>query len=241
MVAVGDEIDLVARPDLVVRRRHVALVVVDDTDNGDAEVGKELGQLAQRRVQDRAVIGASEADDLHQTVGQRYHVEGARHLKPAADGAADLHLRRNDDVDRHVVAAEQVGPDRVEIARLAHPGDLGRHLEKRVSHLAGDHVDLIGAGDRYDHIGVGGAGRLQHVGMGSKPFHRLDIEGIAQLPDKFRRLVDDRHVIVLRRQGMDDAGAHLAGAANDHFHGVCTLDPAPIRPGPFPRWRYPGT
>ena len=91
---------------------------------------------------------------------------------------------RDDDVDRHVLAGEQVGPDRRQIALIAHAGDLDRDVEQRVGHLAGHHIDLVGLRDRDDHVGLGDAAAPARRGE-KRTDHRLDVQVVADLLDQF--------------------------------------------------------
>ena len=106
---------------------------------------------------------AADADQPHPVVGERDAIGGARHLEPQRDRARDLDLGRDDHVDRHMLAAEQVLPAALQIALLADARDLGRHVEQRMRDLAGDHVDLVGVRHRDQHVGVGGARLRQHA------------------------------------------------------------------------------
>jgi hypothetical protein len=47
-----------------------------------------------------------------------------------------------------------------------------------------------------------------------------NIECFADLSDQAGLLVNDRDVVILARQMLSDAGAHLAGAADHHFHAA---------------------
>ena len=172
------------------------------------------------------------ADHPHQPIDQGNGVKGARHVQPPIDRPRHLDLRRNDHVDRHVVAAEQVGPDRVQIALMSHPGDFGGHVEYRVRHLAGDHVDLVRLGHRDDHVGVGATGPFQYVRVRGEADERADVEGVADLLRQRRRLLDDGDVVVAVGQIAGDVEADLPGSANDEFHGRAR----PFRPSP-PGWR----
>ena len=218
MAGVGDEIDLVAGKHLVVAAGDDRLIVTDDRHDFQVEVGEQACELAQRRVQDRAFIGTDDADNANLAIRQRDHVEGAGHLEPAGHGAGDFDLRRDDDVDRHVLAGEQVGPDRRQIALVTDAGDLGRDVEQRMGNLTCHHVDLVGQRDRDDHVGLGGASLLKHIGVGSKSNHRLNVQGVADLLDQLRRLVDHGDVVVLGREVARDVGADLTRAADDDLH-----------------------
>ncbi len=71
-----------------------------------------------------------------------------------------------------------------------------------------------------------------------------DVTVVDQSPELIQKLSDSLDVKAMEGFASHPDVLEAAGAANDHFHGVCTLDlidPEPVRPGPFPRWRCPGT
>jgi hypothetical protein len=103
---------------------------------------------------------ATHAEQPHFVVGERNCLERSRHLQAANDCSGDLDFRRNDDVDRQVLTRKQVRPRGIEVTLLAHAGDLDRHLEQRMRHLACHHVDFVGLRHGDDHVHVGDAGAL---------------------------------------------------------------------------------
>jgi hypothetical protein len=103
---------------------------------------------------------------------------------------------------------------------VAHTGDLGRHVEERVTDLAGHHVHFVRIGDGDHHVGAWRAGALQHVGVRGKADQTLDIQGIDDLVDQLRRLVDHGDVGVLARKIAGDARSDLACTADDDLHGA---------------------
>ena len=213
-----DEIDLVARQHLFVGVGHDDPVLPRDPDDGDQQVRKDLGQLAQRRLDQRAVLAASHADEPHQPVDQGNHLERAGHLKTSGDGARHFDFRRDDDVDGQILAREQIRVDRAQIALVTDSRDLDRHVEQRMRHLARHHVDLVVLGDGDQDVGVLGLGTFQRIRMRGMADDSLDVQAVADAPDQFRRLVDDRDVVVLHRQIARDIGPDLSGAAYDDLH-----------------------
>ena len=211
-------VDLVAGDQMVVAGRHEQMAVPDDADAGQMEVREQEGQLAQRRVEDRAVGAAARRDQAHPILGERRHLGRARHLEPAGDRAGDLELGRDDHVDRHMLAPEQVLPAALQIALVAHPGDLGRDVEQRVGDLAGDHVDLVGIGHRDQELGVPGAGLLEHLGMRGKAGDRLDVQALTDLLGQLLALIDHRDVIAGAGQVAGDVVTDLPGAADNDLH-----------------------
>ena len=68
---------------------------------------------------------------------------------------------------------------RLEVALGTDAGDLGRHLEQGMRHLAGDHVDFVEQRDGDQHVGPFGAGLGEHVGVGAVPDEAAHVERVA--------------------------------------------------------------
>ena len=231
LIAVDDEIDLVAGQHLVVPRGHDGTVFAHEPDDDDIEVGEQLGELPERRIDQGTGILAAHAQQLHLVVGQGNHLERPGHLEAPRHRAGHFDLGRDDDVDGHVVAGKQIRPDGVQVALVTHAGDLGRHVENRMGHLTGHHVDLVGIGHRDDHVRVRRARFFQDVGVRGMADDPLHVEGVGDLVDQLRRLVDDRDVVFFQGQMPGNVEAHLSGAADDYLHGLETsaVTPAPGR------------
>ena len=200
----------------------------------DMEIGKELRELAKRRVDDGTAFFAPHRDHPHAPVAERQHVQRPRHLQPALDGAGDLYFGRDDQIDRHLVAAEEIRPDRVQVALLAHPRDLLGHVEERMGDLAGHHVDLVGVGDGDDHLGGLGARFLEHVGERRVTDDHPRVHRVGEALHDRAVVVDHGHVVGLAGELASDAGADLAGPADDDIHGPFGLsaatDPSSLPP-----------
>ena len=84
--------------------------------------------------------------------------------------------------------------------------------------LAGDHVHLVVQRHGDDHVGLLGSCCLQHFRMRSVTDKATHIECIANLADQFRRRVDHRHVVFLRRKPLGNAVADATAPANDDTH-----------------------
>ena len=139
-------------------------------------------------------------------------------MQAPGNGPPYLDLGRDDHIDGHVVAAEKVSPDRLEIALVPYARNLGRHVEQRMGNLAGHHVDFIGIGDSDDHIRVIRTSSLKCMGVRSETLHGFDVHGIRDFLDQFRRAVDDGNVVILRNQMPDDTRSHLAGSTDYYLH-----------------------
>ena len=158
-----------------------------------------------------------DAQKLHPAIDQGHHVEGARRAQPAHDAARDLDFRRDDHVDGHLLGAEQSAGHRLEVAMVAQPRDAPLHAEQGVGDLAGHHVDLVGAGDGDQHVGVAGPGALEHLRMGGVADDPAHVVALVDAPRLLGRVVDHRDVD-LARQMAGDGRADLPGAADDDPH-----------------------
>ena len=167
-----------------------------------------------------------DADHHHLAVGEADEIRGAGRSQPPEHHLAHLHLGRDDHVDRQVLGREQVRPVRLEIGLRADPGDLGRHVEERMRHLAGDHVDLVVQGHGDDHVGLVDAGLDENVGMGAMADQAAHVERVADRLDQLGRRIDDRYVVLLGRELLGNAEADLPGPADHHPHAH------PRPPGP---------
>ena len=67
-----------------------------------------------------------------------------------------------------------------EVLGGTHAGDLGRGMEQRPGGLTGDHIGLVAVGDGDHHVGIVGAGALQHVGVRGSALHSADIQAVLQ-------------------------------------------------------------
>ena len=88
-----DDVDVVALENLVVAVRHQQAALTLHRDHDRRQVGKQLGKLAQRRIDHRAVAVAGEPDRRHGAVGKADGVECARQRQPPQHHLADLALR----------------------------------------------------------------------------------------------------------------------------------------------------
>ena len=114
----------------------------------------------------------------------------------------------------------------------ADTGDFGGGAEQGVGHLAGDHVDLVGVGDGDQHVGVFGAGFLEHPGIAAHAEHGANVQTVPQFPQALAVDVDDGDVVAFPRQVLRQGAAHLAGTENDDLHdrwSVTLLSSAALR------------
>ena len=218
LAAVDDEINLVASEHLFVGVGDDQLVLADNSHHQDIEIGEKASQLAQGRINDRAILTAAHTYDTDLIPCKGNGIEGAGNLQAPPDGPGDLGFRGNDHIDGHVIAAEQVGPYGFQVILFADAGDLGGHLEEGMGHLAGHYVDFVVIGNGHHHIGILRPGLFENAGMGGETNDAPDLVGIAEAADELRRLVNHRHIIVFPGEMAGNAGPHLTGAANDYLH-----------------------
>lgn len=218
--AFRDDIDVIARQKRIRALGDEQGVLALYADHSEAQVGKELHDLFRRRSGNRRGLLEPQAQQLHTATGKDGSRERARRLDALQDGAADLQLRRDHDVDREIAGGEEIAPGRVEIVLRPHPRDPHRRGEQRVSDLTGDHVHLVGIGHRHEQVRLGGTGLFQDIRVGCMADHAAHVEIGDDIVDQFGRPVDDRHRIALAREGPSDAHADLSGSADYGFHDV---------------------
>ena len=236
MFAVGNEIYLVTDQHLIVATRHDQIIAAHDSEDDDIEIGKYLGQLAERRIHDRAAVLAAYRDHAQAAVAERQHVESAGQLQTAFDGMRDFDFRRNDQIDRQMIRAVKIRPGRLQIALIANARYLFGHAKYGMGDLAGDHIDLVRIGHGDDHVGILRAGLVEHVRQRCIPHQAPDFRCFQQLLHDLRIVIDHSDVIRLAGKLAGDARADLAGATNDDPHPRM---PRTLMPGRPPRPRAP--
>jgi hypothetical protein len=225
VVDMGDDVDLVVGEELVVRFGGEEAALAAHARDDGAERREEVGELAERRVEHRAVLVERDAEKLDLPVEEALRVEGGGCGEAAERGLGDLALGRDDHVDRHVVAAVEIGVDRGQVGLRAEPGDLAWHAEDRMGHLAGDHVDLVRMCGRDHHVGVARTGAFEDVGVAREARDALDVERVGRAADEIGVVVDYRDVVAFAREMARDLPADLARTADDHLHDVPWPDP----------------
>ncbi len=206
-------------------------VAAEDRRNPGVHVGHVLAQLAQLVAHQRAAVIGAHRHQLHAAGGEVDHLQGAGVLDQPLDVVGDHLLRADDHVDGNGVFVEQL----VRAAGVvggADTGDFGGGAEQGVGHLAGDHVDLVGVGDGDQHVGVFGAGFLEHPGIAAHAEHGANVQTVPQFPQALAVDVDDGDVVAFPRQVLRQGAAHLAGTENDDLHdrwSVTLLSSAALR------------
>ena len=164
--------------------RHQHFAIAPDPGHGGTQIGKQFGELRQRRVDYRTIFVAVDRHHRDPVLRKKHHVASARQRDPSKDHIADFHFGGNDDVDGQVVSGKKVLPMRLAIALRTDARDLGRDIEQGVSHLAGNHVHFVIQGDRNDHVGLFGAGTRQHIGMGAMADMAANVKLVLDVLDK---------------------------------------------------------
>ena len=104
MCRITDEIDTITG------RHHFGTVawqrqftIADDGKNGHRQIRKQIGQVTDRRVEDRAFIGTLHTDKIHPASTHILDVECARNPDLVADRGGHLGLGRDDMVNRQLI------------------------------------------------------------------------------------------------------------------------------------------
>ena len=220
----GDEEDLVVRFDHRVAFRNDGAAATENGGHPGVHIGHVPAQFAQLVAHQRpAVIGAYR-HQLHPATGKVHYLEGAGVLDEPLDVVGDHLLGADDHIDGQGVFIEQlVRPAGVVGGTDA--GDFRGGAEQGVGHLTGDHVHLVGVGDRDQHVRVFGAGILEHRRVTAHAMHGADIQTVAQFAQPFRIGIDDGDVVALVGQVFGQGAAHLAGTENNDLHALCCLSP----------------
>ena len=219
LAALGDDEHLIARLHLVAPVRHHELALAHHAHHHRVEVGKELGELFQWRVDDGTVVAQRDAHGHDALLGEIDGIERSRQFQPPQHHFAHRQFGRDDHVDGSVVGRKQIAVFRLQIGLVAHPRDAGGDGEDGVRHLAGHHVHLVGEGNGDDHVGFARACPLQDVGMGAVADDPLHVETVGERLHQLRRDVDHGDVVAFPGQALGDAAADLACPADNDFHG----------------------
>ena len=201
------------------------------------KIGEQLGELAQRRIDHRAVLFAFNGDHQHFAIGKANRILRPRHGHAREHHFANLHLGGDDHVDGQMLAGEKIRPMLFEVRLRPHPGHLGRHIENGMGHLTGHHIDLIIKRDGDDHVRLVRSGPCQYIRVSPMAHIAAHIQIVANGRDQRRAIVDNGHIILFRGQMLGDAKSHLTCTADHHFHsrmltsllphpnGVAFIDP----------------
>src|SRR5688572_31216606 len=157
-----------------------------------------------------AAIGARR-DEPYFAVRELEHLQGTGEANQLGDVVGHERGGADGDVDGYATWAEQrlVGDQRAGAdARYSR-----RSLEQRQRDLAREHVDLVAARERDEHVGIARAGSLEHVGVRGVADDGADVEAVLQLAEHVGVAVDDRDFVsLLARQAYSGRAAHLPGA-----------------------------
>ena len=218
----GDEEDFIIRFDHRVAFGNDGPAAAEDGGHPGVHIGHVLAQFAQLVAHQWPAVVSAHGHQLYPATGKVHHLQGAGVLDKPLDIVGDHLLGADDHINGQGVFVEQlVGP--AGVVGGADTGDFGGRAEQGVGHLTGDHVHLVGVGDRDQHVCVFGAGILEHRRIAAHAAHGTDIQAIAQFAQPFRIGIDDGDVVALVGQVLGQGAAHLAGTENNDLHALCCL------------------
>ena len=139
----GKDIDLIAGMQRVFLVGDKQLSRPAYTHDDGAQRGKQVGQFMQRGVEHRAVFIQRHPQKLRLAVEKAFGIKRLRRRQPLQRGLCHLSLRRDHHVNRQMVAAIEIGIDRIQITLRPQPRDLAGDAKDRMGDLADHHVDLI--------------------------------------------------------------------------------------------------
>ena len=105
----------------------------------------------------QTTVNGLDRDQLQFTVSKIKYLQGSRCFNQPLNIVGNQTLRRNQYVYRHRVLAKQLFAF-ANVLWITDSGNFGGGSKQRECHLAGDHVDFIAVGDRYQHVRVFGTG-----------------------------------------------------------------------------------
>ena len=218
VIGMGHDIRAVAFKQLIFRLGREQRAIATDTDNHSTQRGKQIRQLAQRRIYDGTVFINDQTQQLRPTFKEAFRIEGCRRAQALQGSRRNFAFGRNHNVNRYVIAAIKIGIDRAQIGLRPQAGNLARDRENRMGHLTGDHVDLVGIGGGDDHIRVTRTCAFKHVGIGCKPCNPLNVQRICRAAHKVGIVVDHGHIVSFTRQMAGNLPTDLPCTTNDDFH-----------------------
>jgi len=215
---VAKDVAFIACEKLIARLGRKKRAFAPHANNDGAQCGKQIGQLAQRRVDHRAIVIQLDPQKLRLPVEKRLCVKGRRGRQPLQCRIGHLLFGADHNINRHVIAAIEIGIDRIQIGLAAQTRDLARDGENRMGHLTGDHIHLVRMGRGDNHIGIARTGFVQNIGIACKSGDTLHIQRIGRLTHQRRIVVNDRDVVALAGQMTGNLPAHLSCTTNDDLH-----------------------
>ena len=104
MRGIADEINPVTRAHgFLTIARHDQLAITDNDKNRHRQIGKQIGEMPDRGVDDRAFTIAQNADKIHLAATQRLDIKRTRHTKLVADSSRYFCFGRDDVIDWQLV------------------------------------------------------------------------------------------------------------------------------------------
>ncbi len=89
---IGNEVYFIAWVQLVLVTRNKRPAIPNDANDLDIQVGEKSGKLAERRIDDRALLAEPHPDKADRIVGQFDHFNGARRMQAAHNCPCDFLL-----------------------------------------------------------------------------------------------------------------------------------------------------
>ena len=198
-----------------------------------------LGHLEQGATDERRRLGEGGPEHHDLPAGEVLDLAGAGELEQLGDVAGRLLVRVDDQVGADGVA-QLVGVDAPQLGGL--DPDHGALHAPLLGHQRGDHVDLVGVGDRHQQLGPVEAGQLEGAGVAAAALDGHHVQLLGHGAQASGVALDQGHVHTLPGEPVGHVRAHLAGTDDDHVHVHILSHPAgpvAIRARPTPDARRP--
>src|SRR5690554_6793785 len=165
MPSVDTRVAAIFRRDRPITPKGDTIIEAEDGGNPGIHAGHVLAQIAQLLTHQGAAVIGTHRHQLYLALGKVQHLQGTAILDQALDVVGNCLLGADDHVHRQVIVAQQAVPG--EVGRFAYAGNLGGGTEHGIGHLAGNHVGLIAAGHRDQHVRIVCAGLAQNGRQGT--------------------------------------------------------------------------
>ena len=168
----------------------------------------------------RAAVVGLHSHQLHPTIGKVEHLQRAREFQQPTNVLRHHLLGRNQNINRKGIRRKQIGLFQVSVG--ANTGDFARRAKQGVRHLTGDHVGLVGVGDRHQHVGIVGTGVTQYMGKRAMPEHGFYVDAILQFTQTLRVGINDGDIVFLTGEILCQRAPDLPCAKDNNLH-ICSL------------------
>ena len=174
----GNEKYFVACLDNGIAGRNHRAVLPENCRHPRIDVGDVLADVLQFLAHQRAAVESAYRHQADASFGEFQHLQRLRKLDQLGDIVGEHLFRTDHRVHRKILRRKHLRVRQV-IGR-ADARDLGRDVEHRRRQFAGNEIGFIALGDRKDHVGVAGAGALQHLGVPGIADDGAQIEAVLQ-------------------------------------------------------------